>query len=368
MRLHAHALLLLALAVPARRVPLAGQDGAAPSAPPGVGTVAKPVEPVNWLHPGVDGRVPKIVELRGQVVLVHTWGYYCDPCMRVAVPYVVDLMKAQKSNGLRAYSITVPIGDGKPRDHCVKVGLDVGIQHPLGDSDGFGEMSPYVNMNVNQGLTWCFVIGREGGVRWAGDPSVDGEEFLAAVKKALLEEPMPPLPEGLPAALDDAVRLYVAGELARAADEAAKVGARHARKGDEDGAAAIRSAADELVGSINGYRQGLMTRLAAALERRDAEEYLASRRSLLERFPGTEEARRAADLDRQAKRDAGFRAELDRWTEWDDLRREAHVLLPARVDAEKRFLKKLKSYVEGADETAPGLEEAKRWLEGASDA
>jgi len=71
----------------------------------------------------------------------------------------------------------------------------MGLDHPLGLADGYGEMTPYVNMNVDRSLTWCFVIGREGGGRWACDPSRDDEEFLEAVRSALAEESPPPLPE-----------------------------------------------------------------------------------------------------------------------------------------------------------------------------
>ena len=120
--------------------------------------------------------MPALADLRGRVVLVHTWGYYCGPCMKEGVPYVADLMKAHRDEGLSAYSITVAIGDGQPDDHFVQVGREKGLEHPLGVADGFGSMTPYVNMNESKGLTWCFVVGKEGGIRFNGDPSIDDAE------------------------------------------------------------------------------------------------------------------------------------------------------------------------------------------------
>jgi hypothetical protein len=321
---------------------------------------------VNWLHAGVEGRIPAIADLRGQVVLVHTWGYYCSPCMRESVPYVVDLMEARRADGLRAYSITVPISDGKPEDHFVGVGREMGIEHPMGYADGYGGMSPYVNMNVNKGLTWCFVIGREGGVRWAGDPSIDDEEFLDAVRAALFEEPLPPLPEEVPEVLEEAVRSYVAGDLVRASGEIERVLAKHRKTGEPE-VASVVAAATGLRAQIEQHRVELLGRLEAAFEERDAESYLAAREPLLARFRKSDAADRVAELDAEGKRDDAFRHELERWRDWNELRSAAPVLFPARVDREtERWAKKLRKYVERSEEGTPGRDDARRMLEALS--
>ena len=48
-----------------------------PLPPPEVGQIAPPLGSVQWRHLP-DGKVPKLAELRGQVVVVHTWVWYCD--------------------------------------------------------------------------------------------------------------------------------------------------------------------------------------------------------------------------------------------------------------------------------------------------
>ena len=205
--------------------------------PPELGSIAKPLESVYWYDMGDAPGNPDLASMRGQVVLVHTWGYYCGPCMKAGVPNVVDVVRANKERGLRALSITVAVQDGMPDDHFVKVGREQGLEHPLGIADGFGEMTPYMNMNVAKALTWCFVIGREGGVRWVGNPSSEEEEFLDAVRLALAEEPLPQLPAEIHGDYGAGVKAFVAGDLGSARKLLVKQADRLEGK-DEEAAAA----------------------------------------------------------------------------------------------------------------------------------
>ena len=49
--------------------------------PPEVGELAPPIGDVRWLQLGDEdeGRAPQLEALRGHVVIVHTYGHYCDP-------------------------------------------------------------------------------------------------------------------------------------------------------------------------------------------------------------------------------------------------------------------------------------------------
>ena len=49
--------------------------------PPQVGEIAPPIGNVRWLQLGDEdqGSAPEIERLRGRVVIVHTYGHYCDP-------------------------------------------------------------------------------------------------------------------------------------------------------------------------------------------------------------------------------------------------------------------------------------------------
>ena len=54
---------------------------------------------------------------------------------------------------------------------------------------------------------------------------------------------------------------------------------------------------------------------------------------------------------------------VERWTVWEELRDAAPTLFPVRVDRDmQRYAKRLRKYVEGAPDDAPGLARAKAML------
>jgi thiol-disulfide isomerase/thioredoxin len=334
--------------------------------PPEAGSVAKPLGTVYWYDLGDAPSKPSLLDMRGEVVLVHTWGYYCGPCMKAGVPNVADVVRANKERGLRAVSITVLVGDDKPDDHFVKVGREKGLEHPLGVADGFGEMSPYVNLNEAKALTWCFVIGREGGVRWVGNPSRDEEEFLEAVRLAIAEEPLPLLPASVPEDYAKGIASYVAGDLGSAREALAKRAAR--LEGKDDEAAAVGRA---LVDAIDEHHRALSESLDSAVSARDAEAFVVTRRTLLARFGKAGAKKLVQSRERSLREDPELAAAIEAWTTWDTLRFERPALFPERADdASKRYAKDLRSFLKKAEEGAPGVGEAQALLaayEGAAD-
>jgi hypothetical protein len=60
---------------------LAGSAAGQAKSPPEVGEVAPPIGDVRWLQLGDEdgGAAPELAALRGHVVIVHTYGHYCDP-------------------------------------------------------------------------------------------------------------------------------------------------------------------------------------------------------------------------------------------------------------------------------------------------
>jgi len=69
----------LTLALAALTSPTAAMQGLTP---PEVGDVAPPIgDSVTWVQVGDEdgGRAPVLEALRGHVVIVHTYGHFCDP-------------------------------------------------------------------------------------------------------------------------------------------------------------------------------------------------------------------------------------------------------------------------------------------------
>jgi len=256
----------------------------------------------------------------------------------------------------------VPVGDDMPDDHFVKVGHEAGMRHPLGAADGFGTMTPWLNLNKSAALTWCFVIGREGGVRWAGNPARDDEEFLAAVSRALRED-LPPLAGPVPEELAEAVAEYVGGDLTRARTSAEKaLGRLDKKKGDvETEARAVQARA--LLATIDAWLAARRGGLASAVANDDAETFARERRRVLAHFPKSDAVKELKTLEKGLREHGDLGARVAAWTEWLELEDERPPTFPARRDKDgERYAKKLRKRLEGGDAELPGRARCEGWL------
>ena len=183
------------------------------TASPQVGAIAPALGNVPWVQldeAASGGREPEIAALRGKVVVVTSYGYYCDSCQRVGIPLVNALRDANREE-LRVIGLTVGIGDDTP-DKIREEAKKLGITHSVAQCGADGDTTSYVNLGENLNLTYAFVITRTGGVLWKGDPSREREACLDAVRRALNAVPAEPLPESLAPELAPAVKAYVEGQ------------------------------------------------------------------------------------------------------------------------------------------------------------
>ena len=323
---------------------------------PEVGQIAPALGEVYWYDLGSAAKAPVLADMRGEVVLVHTWGYYCDSCVREGVPLLVDVLASNE--GLRALSITSLIEDGNPDDHFISVGREMGLRHALGVADVDGAMTPYLDLGRNKSLTWCFVIDRSGALRWAGDPSGDEEEFLEAVSQAL-DAAAPQLPSAPSPAFTKAVGFHLAGEHARVAKELDKVLSRYGKEKDD---APIADAAREWLQRIDEHREQLGASLDAAFEAQDASAFARAAAAIERGFPRSEIAERLeGHLEAM---DEAFEEAVEACVEWGELARERPASFPARADkAGKGYARKLQKYLKRADDRTPGADRARAWLE-----
>ncbi|MFT5288188.1 MAG: hypothetical protein ACI8QS_002262 [Planctomycetota bacterium] len=325
--------------------------------PTEVGQLAPPLQTVYWYDFGTSKSEPVLTDYRGDVALVHTWGYYCDSCVRTGVPLLVDVLLANPEANLRALSITVAVEDGEPDDHFVDIGREMGLPHAMGVANFSGDMTPYLDLNRNASLTWCHIIGREGILRWSGDPSRDPEEFLAATRLAL-QQPWIKLPDTLAVELSDCLPLIAEGRYGKARKVAAKLQQRYANKSE-----GIAAGASAIMAAIDGVHAKLLKQLEDSHAALEAEAFARAAGELGLYFPKADSAKRLQELLKLAKKTEGFAEDIEAWQAWFELRDERPLTFPQRKDKDaKRYAKALTKFLSKADEGAPGLTQVRLWV------
>jgi thiol-disulfide isomerase/thioredoxin len=321
---------------------------------PKAGTVAPPLGEAQWVQLPVGAKAPTLEKLRGKVVLVHTYGYFCPSCVAVGVPTVLAL-RAANPDDVEVISLTSTWGDDGDRE-LVPEAQKLGIRHPIGFSSYFGDWSPYLNTNRHS-LTYVYVVGRHGGIVWDGDPSTDLDECLAAVQHALRVPPCAPLGDAYPPELAEPVAAYVQGSFEKALDGARKIEARFAKRKDAD-APKVAAAARELAEKVETTRAKLVDAV------RDADGVEASLRAVheLERgFPKSAEAKDGRARLAILAVEPATASEFAAWSAWLALEAERPAQFPAkRGKAEDKFAAKLDKYL--AQTPTADAEIARVWL------
>jgi hypothetical protein len=240
---------------------------------------------------------------------------------------------------------------------------ELGIEHAVAVTGMYGEYSPYLNMSHMPGLTFVYIVGREGGIVWKGDPSRDTDEFLEALAAALSGPRMRPVPEipGEAAGeeLADARIAYVTGDLAKARKLAEKAASKFAKKKGEE-AAAIAGGATALVEAVDGTLADLTLAFDTALESGDPEATCQALRDIQRAFPRSEASSAAEDA---LGANEELAASVAAWSAWLELAETRPPSFPARHEKlEKRYAKDLEKYLKKTAD-GPGGETAKAWLE-----
>lgn len=341
------------------------QEGYTNLPDPEVGSVAQPLGSVTWrqLPAMYGGREPELIELRGKVVVVQTWVWFCDACVKHGVPAVVDAHNANSADGLVVISLS---GQNQREDvsddHWLAVGQQLGMQHALGETSYFGEYSPYFNLNKNSSPTYGFIIGKSGLVRWRGDLGTKTDEFFVALREALEAPAGPALPASLDAEFAKALGAWLEGDFDRALAETLKVERRYAKKSSQE-ALLIAAQAEALAASLQGYASELLAEARRALAASHAEPLARALATLASGFNKGETGKQLKALHKQLAADAALEGQVEAWFAWYELSAERPATFPARRDkAGERYAKQLARFVARSDD-GPGAQRAQSWLQ-----
>lgn len=321
--------------------------------PPEVGDLAPEIGPVYWVQQ--DKGEHDMAKLRGKVVLVTSYGYYCDSCVRTGVPLAKALRDAYPED-LRVIALTVGIGDDTP-ETIVAEAKKLGIVSSIAQVGANGDSSPYVNLGVNSNLTYAFVISRSGAVTWRGDPSREKTEYLAAVSNALLAPPAKALPNECATELREAVRAYACGEwslVEPAVQNAVKKFGSKVPRVKKDG--------EVLLGLLEESRKVVMDDLEMGAGGKEIERYVRAADHIRRAYPKGPNAERLGQLEMHMYMQSDAGTLCKQWCEWIELERARPAAFPLIKDKEgTKFSKVLAKYVK--DGTGVGVERAKGWLQ-----
>lgn len=355
------ALLLLALSLFV--APLAAQKSAKTT--PGaieVGQIAPPIGQLQWLQVGGSSGTTDLGALRGGVVIVADYGYYCDSCVRVGVPTLNALRASNDPSALRVIQLTAGIGDDEA-EGIQKEAEKLGLSGPVGITDVDGEGSPYLNMGLNGNLTYAFVIGRHGGVLWKGDPSRRREEYIAAVSNALNAVPCEPLPAAgtFGPRIAPALRDYVLGDIVKAELGAQALLKKLGNKEDDESQQA-RTDATALLALVEGTRKNLMDELERSAGGLNAERFARVLSYVRRVFAKGPEADRAGSLEMVVTIQNDQGPNCRKWAAWYELEAARPANFPGEKDAAgSKYARELAKYARQED--VPGLARVQAWLE-----
>ena len=125
----------------------------------------------------LDGRTVKLSDFHGKVVVLNFWATWCAPC-RVETPWLVDLYRQYKEQGLEVVGISM---DDADQEHVADFVKEMGINytvlmgnHAVGDAYGGLRFLPQT-----------FFIGRDGKIIKHSFGTNSKSDFEDAIKQSL---------------------------------------------------------------------------------------------------------------------------------------------------------------------------------------
>ena len=312
----------------------------------GTGPETGELTPPHGLSSWLQGEKVELSALRGKVVVLHTFAWNCDSCLRRGIPLSVALQSANGPEELAVISMTTPA----MTDETKKVAAEHGMGQPIALANPAGGTSPYVDMG--NGFTYMWIIGRNGELVWRGDPSTKEEECLEAVRSALVDRGDRVLDRELHAELASIGGSFARGAYEEARKGAGKVQKKNARKKDEDRQALAADAA-YLVERVDARREQLIAALGQAVQNRESLAFVELDTELERGFRKDKSVAAARDFAAKTfSYDPPFKRAVEEAREWIEVRNARPALFGLRNDKQSsRYLKTLRKFLKEHEES-----------------
>jgi cytochrome c biogenesis protein CcmG, thiol:disulfide interchange protein DsbE len=128
------------------------------------------------------GKLLRLSDLKGKVVLLDFWATWCGPC-RMSIPAIQRMYEKKRNSGFEVMGIALENDDGSQIPGFVQ---DMGMTYPVGLPTSRQEVAPYSSGSI----PLMVLIDRAGKVRWhqEGYSSSVDRELAEQVDKLLSEQ------------------------------------------------------------------------------------------------------------------------------------------------------------------------------------
>jgi thiol-disulfide isomerase/thioredoxin len=146
----------------------------------GLGVAQKPIAPIEFELPGLDGQKVKLSSLKGKVVFLNFWATWCGPC-RSEMPSMQRMYEKLKSEGLEILAVDLQEDKGQVQAFARELGLHFPIL-----LDSAGSVGAQYNARA---IPTTYLIDRSGFIfaRAVGARQWDSPEMLDTLRRVLAE-------------------------------------------------------------------------------------------------------------------------------------------------------------------------------------
>lgn len=145
--------------------------------------LAQPKVAPDWRLRDLSGRLIRLRDYKGKVVLLNFWATWCSPC-RAEIPELIKWQRQYANAGLQIIGITSPPQTRQEIRHFAR---RLNINYPL--VQGTNELKTY--FTSSETLPWTVVLDPSGKIHSSIEGILYEDEFAKKIKPLLMRKALP---------------------------------------------------------------------------------------------------------------------------------------------------------------------------------